>query len=164
MEKKCKDFVFSVVLTVLGIYVTVEGYRIYAYAAKPPYRIEQLSISPGFLPIILGVLLFVLSLVMMVKSLQDGGIRTRFAELKSWAGPTFRNKNVHSMAIGIVIMAVYTYLLMGFLPFWASTFIFLAGLMFYLRAGKWWKIIAVSAGSIILVILLFEVCFNAALP
>lgn len=164
MEKKCKDFVFSIVLTILGIYVTIEGYRIYAYAARPPYKIEQLSISPGFLPLILGVLLSVLSIVMMIGSLKEGGIKTRISEFKAWVGPTAKDKNVHSMAIGIVIMAVYTYLLMGFLPFWASTFIFLAGLMFYLRAGKWWKILAVSVGSIVLVILLFEVCFNAALP
>jgi hypothetical protein len=61
-------------------------------------------------------------------------------------------------------MFIYSYFLVGWLPYWAASLIFLVALMLFLRAAKWWKVIIISLAAVGLIVLLFQVCFNAALP
>lgn len=169
MEKKTKDLVFSFVLAILGIYVFVGGLSVYRKAALPPYNITEFTVSPGFLPTVLGALLFVFSVVFALGLLKsERGMKTELIERMKEAGIGLKNsvtdkENLYT-ALGVVLMAIYSFLLVEFLPFWASSLIFLVALFLYLRAGKWWKSIIVAVAAIVLIIIVFQYCFNAALP
>ena len=61
-------------------------------------------------------------------------------------------------------MFIYSYLLLSVLPFWAASLIFLVGIFLYLKAGVWWKSIIVAVAAVVLTVVIFKYCFNAALP
>lgn len=169
MSKKAKDFVFSFVLAALGIYVAINSFMLYKRVAGPPYRIERFSISPGFLPFILGVLLFFFSVLLFIGSVKgEKGFSATFKEngrgALTWFKESVVNRDYLFTIGGIVIMFIYSFILMSFLPFWISSLIFLLALFFYLNAGKWWKSIIVAVLAIALIVIVFQYCFNAALP
>ena len=75
-----------------------------------------------------------------------------------------RNVDIAFTIGAVIIMGIYTYVLMELLPFWAATLIFLLAIFFYLRTDKWWKNILVAVLGVIAIVLVFQYCFNAALP
>ncbi|MDY4610401.1 MAG: tripartite tricarboxylate transporter TctB family protein [Sphaerochaetaceae bacterium] len=169
MENKTKDTVFSVLMMLLGGYVVFEGVRIVRKAALPPYNITTFSVSPGFLPVILGGALIVFSIILLIKTLigeKNAGavfvqhFKTFFTSFVA----AFRNPGVLRMIGGVAIMAVLTFILMGLVPFWIGGTLFMIALMFFLRATKWWKILLSSAVAMGLIVLLFQVCFKTTLP
>ncbi len=169
MEKKTKDFIFSFVLMLLGLYVAVGGYMIYRKAALPPYNITQFSVSPGLLSVILGIALVGCSALLCFRSLDrangfGNALRHRIADIKEWIGPALHDKGYLYTIGGVAIMAAYTFILLTFLPFWIASILFLVGVMLYLHADKFWKIALSSCGAVGLVVLLFQVCFQAVLP
>lgn len=169
MEKKTKDFIFSFVLMLLGGYVAVGGYLIYRRAALPPYNISQFRVSPGLLPVILGIALLLCSLLLCVRSLDrsqgvKAALHARIADIKDWLNPALHSKEYLFTIGGVVIMALYTFVLLAFLPFWIASIIFLISVMLYLKADKLWKIVLCSCVAVGLVVLLFQVCFQAVLP
>lgn len=169
MNSKAKDFIFSFVLFALGVFVVVSGFSIYQKAALIPYKVTEFTLSPGFMPVVLGFALVFCSIVLCLQSLKSeegmgATAKKHFAEFKAWVKPAFTNEDTITMAIGIVIMFIYSYFLVGFLPYIVASAIFLIGMMFFLRAAKWWKIIVISLVAVGLIYLLFKVCFNAALP
>lgn len=167
MPKKCKDFVFSIVLIALGSYVIYEGFHIYKKASTVPYKITEFTLSPGFLPVILGIALVFCSLILLIQSFKGEkfveALKTRGRELKAWAKDS-ANSNVLNMTIGTLIMFIYTFFLMEWLPFWAASLIFLLIMFFVFKAGKWWKVIIVAVLVMALIVLLFKYGFGAALP
>lgn len=164
MDTKQKDFTISLVLTLLGIYTTAEGIRIYLKAARPPYGITNLSISPALLPILFGALLFILSLTLFFQSLKGSSIRKRFSLLFGWFKHAVNNTDIRMMVGGMAIMAVYAFLLIGRLPYYIASPIFLIALMLFLRASTIVKSIIISIAAVGLVILLFQFGFNVSLP
>lgn len=164
MEMKQKDFNISLVLVGLGLYTTIEGVRMYRKAARPPYNIEQFSISPGFIPTVLGAMLLILSIVLLAKSIKGTGFRTQLSDLLAWSKQAIHDTDIRLMVIGMVIMAVYSFFLIGLLPYWLSSVLYLIALMAFLRATKVWKIILISFFAVGLVIVLFQVVFNVSLP
>ena len=75
-----------------------------------------------------------------------------------------KDPNSFRMLVGVVLMALYTFVLLGLLPFWLSTFLFMLLLMYFLEAGSLVKIVSVSLVVTILIIFLFQVCFRVPLP
>ena len=156
-DKKRLDFVSSVVMFLLSIYVIFEGIHIYHEAGKVFY------LSPALVPTMLGCVLCLLSVVLFGYSLKDGGISARMAEVKTYFSGIFKDSNTMRMFIGVVLMAVYTFILIEILPFWIATFLFMFLLMYFLDAGSLVKILLVSAASVALIVLLFQVCFRVPL-
>lgn len=157
-NKKMKDFISSIVICCVAVYVICEGFRIYVKAGKLLY------LSPGLLPLMLGVILLILSIVLLRTSLKDGGAGARISELKQWCQETAKDKNTVRMIVGVVLMGLYTFVLLGFLPFWLATFLFMLLLMYFLEAGSIVKIVLISVLVTGLVIFLFQVCFRVPLP
>lgn len=165
---KMKDFVASIVLILLSAYIITDGVRMYNDAGKVLYT------SPALIPLLLGSLLLVLSVVLLVSSSKDGGFKARGAEMKELWKAIVSDSNTVRMLIGFAMMAVYTFLLLGNLPFWAATVIFLIALMIYLECGNelkaylnwkaWAKVIVISVVTVALIILLFQVAFRVPLP
>jgi len=157
-RKKMKDFISSIVLILLSFFVFAEGRNIYVKAGKLWY------LSPALIPLMLGMLLLALSVVLMATSLKDGGISARMAEFKDCMKDVKGDPNSMRMLIGVVVMGLYTFVLLGLFPFWLATFLFMFLLMYFLDAGSLVKILLVSVVVTMLIILLFEVCFRVPLP
>ena len=68
------------------------------------------------------------------------------------------------MLVGVVLLGVYTFVLLGLLPFWLATFLFMLLLMYFLEAGSLVQIVSVSVLVTALIIILFQVCFRVPLP
>lgn len=170
MESKTKEMIFSLVLMVFGVYVAIEGYMIFLRAASAPYFITEFTVSPGFVPVILGVALVFFSILHFISCIKEEGkksgevIKEHFAEAAAWVKANKRNVDIAFTVGAVIIMGIYTYVLMELLPFWAATLIFLLAIFFYLRTDKWWKNILVAVLGVIAIVLVFQYCFNAALP
>ena len=167
MAKKLKDFIFSIILILLGSYVIIEGMNIYHKAAEKPYKITQFSVSPGFLPVLLGIALVITSVILLVQSFRgekfSEALSCRKTEFTEWAKSAF-DSNVLNMAIGVVMMFFYTFFLMEWLPFWAASVIFLVAMFLFLRIGKAWKAVVLAVLVVALIVVLFKYGFGAALP
>ena len=170
MESKTKEMVFSFALIITGIYVAIEGYRIYLRAASAPYFITDFSVSPGFIPVILGIALLLFSVLYLFSCLKAEGksrgevLKMRWSEFAAWMNANSRNKDIAFTIGAVIIMGIYTFVLMEVLSFWVASMIFLAALFFYLRSGKWWKNLIVAVVGVIAIVIVFQYCFNAALP
>jgi len=156
--KKLFDFMASVVLVALGIFVLVSGAGISEDSGGVFYD------APGFLPIILGIVLAGCSLSMLFSSLKEGGIGARLAELKDWGGTKIHSKDTVTTLVGILIMFVYSFILFKLVPFWISSFVFLVGIMAYLKATTLMKGLLISACTVAVIVLFFQVGFRVQLP
>lgn len=157
-NRKMKDFISSIVLFIGALYVLFESYHIYTKAGKLLY------ISPALIPLMLGAILLLLSVVLLLTSLKDGGAAARSLEMKKWFNTVKEDSNTVRMLVGVVLMGLYTFVMLGLLPFWLATFLFMLLLMYFLEAGSMMKIVAVSVVITGLVIFLFQACFRVPLP
>lgn len=157
-NKKLRDFISSIVILLLSVFVLAESRGIYVKAGKTLY------LSPALIPLMLGTILLVLSVVLMLESLKEGGIAARAAEGKQWMKAIKEDPNSLRMLIGLVLMGIYTFVLLGMLPFWLATFLFMFLLMYFLEAGSLVKIVVISIVVTALIIFLFQVCFRVPLP
>ena len=126
-NNKMKDFISSAVIFILSLYVLFEGYNIYTRSGK------MLYLSPALIPLMLGTILLVLSIVLFTESLKEGGLQARAAELKAWSGEVKADRGTMRMLVGVVLMGLYTFVLLGMLPFWLATFLFMLLLMYFLE-------------------------------
>lgn len=157
-NKRMKDFISSIVMCGISVYVLIESYKIYVRSGKILY------LSPGLIPLMLGGFLLILSAVLLAVSLKEGGAAARAAEVKLWWRVMIKDKNSMRMLIGLVLMGLYTFVMLGMLPFWLATFLFMLLLMYFLEAGSIIKIVIISVLVTGLVIFLFQVCFRVPLP
>ena len=167
MTKKLKDFIFSLVLILLGAYVIVEGMNIYHKAMDKPYKITQFTVSPGFLPVLLGIALVVTAVLLLISSFQGeafgAALVNRKTEFSEWTKKAF-NADLLNMTIGCVMMFLYTFFLVQLMPFWLASIIFLVAMFLFLRIGKAWKAVVLAVLVVAAIVLLFKYGFGAALP
>jgi hypothetical protein len=179
MDEKRKDTVFGVILFVLGAYVTTESVLMIGRAAGPPLRIDRLSVSPGILPLILGLTLLFFSVLLIVLSLKgvDEPRRVFLEHLKTAcaaARSAFGDDDFLIMLIGVVMMFVYCFFVLGNVPFWGGAVGFLLLIMTFLRcagpvvrfarAADLGVVVLTAVVSVGLVVLLFENIFKTVLP
>lgn len=157
-EKKYLDFIGGLALMLLSAAVIAASIGMHLESG------EALYLSPGLMPLILGIALLFCSAVYFAGSLKDGGVSARGREIRQWLSETGKDRTVRSMAAGVGIMAVYTFVLMNFLPFWLSSLIFMVALMGYLKAETPVKILVISGGAVALIVILFQVLFRVPLP
>lgn len=167
MTRKLKDFIFAIVLILLGSYVIIEGMNIYHKAAQKPYKVTQFTVSPGFLPVLLGIALVFTALILLIGSFKGEklgeALAARKEEFAVWS-KTAWNADVLNMTIGCLLMFIYTFFLMQVLPFWAASVIFLIAMFVFLRIGPVWKSVLLAVLVVALIVLLFKYGFGAALP
>lgn len=176
MDKKTKDFVLAVITLAFGLWMTIQGLGIVRTAAQKPFNVEKVTLSPGFLPTVLGLMLIFFSLCLLFFSLRgsEKGVGKLLGEHISSFITSVKtgvlDKNMHRMAIGMAIMFVFTFILVGFrvgnffLPFWISGAIFTFILMTYLGAVKWWQAAIITVVTMAIIVVLFVNGFHAILP
>ena len=176
MNKKTKDLVLALITFIVGAYVTCEGYHIYKVATVKPYNVTKFSLSPGFLPMVLGLLLIFFSLLLIFFSLrikdQSIGktIKDHCNEISVSFKRTVKDPNTYRMLIGMLIMAIFSFVLVGMrigsfkVPFYLSGGIFMFVLLMYLGAVKWWQSLIITVATMAIIVVLFQYGFRAILP
>ena len=121
------DFVTGLLLIALGIATVV------ASLAMP--RFEQLNVNPytapGLVPGALGLVILILGAALFVRAARAGGWRLleRAGERSSWSAPGVRN-----LALAALLCLGYAAGLIGRVPFWLATFLFVAT---FVAAFEW---------------------------
>ena len=159
MEKPSPfDFVTSIVLMLIALGIMVDSYRMAVAVGGEMYA------SPGMLPMVLAILLMITSACLLKRSIKANGVRQNFNDFTTWAGQFVQSKMAREMLLGGVILAIYTFILLPRMPFWASTAIFMVSLMAILKATSFIKNITISACIIAGVYAVFEKIFHVPLP
>jgi hypothetical protein len=150
------DFITAVILIVLGLAFSVEALRMRVY--------QTFLISPGFFPLILGVLFIFFGLLLVYRSSRRGGYADAVRILtpgnlkKNSASPVFKKGFTVFLLIFVYVALLgkmeFVYLSIGYL---LLTFLFL-------RAGKWYLIIPVAIIAPVLVQLAFVHFFKIPMP
>ncbi len=147
------DVISSIILIILGIYVIKEALKMPATGL--PGTVEQeFYLAPGFFPIIVAIVLIIMGLFLLINGIRSGG-RISKDDLRKFV-KIFTSKNAIRSIVITALIIIYTIILLGRIPFFWATFIFLAGSMFFLKAGSWWSILLISTiGSLII-----QYCFG----
>jgi hypothetical protein len=179
MDEKSKDSVFSLILLAIGAFATVEAVLMIRLAAKPPFRIANIWISPGLLPCVLGILLMFLATLLLLGGLRGeenrrNAIGRRLLAAGRGVLAAMRKRDSLVMLVGVIWMFLYSFFILGAIPFWLSGSGFLLILLVFLRsaalglrpppAADFFKLALVSAASTALILALFEGIFKTSLP
>lgn len=152
------DFATSLILIISSLYIILECMDIYEKAKEPFY------LSPALTPGILGVLLLACSLALFVNSIRQESMAAHISDLLTWFKDTVKQESTKRMFLGTVIIGIYTYFLLGELPFIPATIIFMLALMKYLQVGSWIKISLISVSTVLATYGLFQILFRVPLP
>ena len=120
------DFVTAVILIAVSVGALVESWRM--------PRLEHLSVNPytvpGIVPGLLSGVLILLGMVLLTRAIRQGGWRLDVASLSSAVGAR--------LVLMLLLTLGYAAGLVGRLPFWAATFlfVFLFVLLFEWRADR----------------------------
>ena len=152
------NFISSLILTVLSVGILVGSYGIFARSSEP------LHSSPGLMPGMLGIVLLLCSVLLFRQSIAEGGLRKRAAEAWAWIVNLVKHPDTRTTVIGLVLMAIYTFVLVHVLEFWAASLIFAIAMLAFLRSTKWYWILVISGATVGGIVLLFDVVFNVPLP
>jgi|JI8StandDraft_1071087.scaffolds.fasta_scaffold352721_1 hypothetical protein len=135
-------------------------------------RLERLHINryeaPGLVPGLLGAAIFVLGLVLAVRSVRRGALRA------TEAAPAPAGRRHLALVLGATLL--YALVLVGHgIPFWLATFVFVSGFILFFDAerqaelgrGKWaqaWRGLLYGACTSAVVTFAFEQIFLVRLP
>lgn len=157
-SKGAGDFAASIVLIAFSIWaiVTAQNYR--------SFFGDEFYIQPGFTPTVICSAVLFMSVILLVRSLKGSSVKERCLQIKDGVVNGLKSREFWNIVAAIVLFALYIFVLLKYLPFWAATFIIVAATLFYLRAGKWWKILIIAGASTGLVILIFQKIFGTLLP
>ena len=161
------DLATGLVLLALGVAVVVESLRM--------PRFEHLNVNPytvpGLVPGALGAVILVLGALLFLRAARAGGWRLGGgAAPRSWLG----DPGVRRLLLAAGLCVVYAALLVGRLPFWLATFLFVAGFVVLFewplaasRSERWRRLaFALLFGALIsaVVTLVFQEIFLVRLP
>ena len=120
------DLITGAVFAALGIAVLVESWNM--------PRLEERSINPwtvpGLVPGLLGVVIAMLGFILAVRSVLAGGMRPVSAD----ADPAEARAGRYRFWLCLVLCLVYAVLLVGRLPFWLATGLFVFA---FIAAFEW---------------------------
>lgn len=152
------DFISSIVLFLLSIFIVTESIGINGEVGGPLFS------SPGLLPLFLGTMLMLCSVLLFVRSMKQSGFAGNIDDLKMWLQQNAKSSETRNMLLGIAILALFTFFLLPRLPFLLASFIFLFVLMKVMNAGSVRKIVLTSVIVSAAVYTLFEIIFKVPLP
>jgi hypothetical protein len=142
--------VIAVGLLVLSAYFAIGGLEI-----RVP---EGWQTAPGMLPIILGVSLFIMSGMLLVKAIRAGALRVRQIH-------DAHDSSLARASIAILLVGVYYFGLLAFLPFEIASSVFLLAMFWiYWPEGTLAPRLATAIGLPIFITLCFQGGFQIPLP
>ena len=109
---------------------------------------------PGYFPFYIGSLICIASVVNFVRALGLRGERNK----------TFVQVGQLKMVLTVLIpTAIYAFLV-TWIGIYASSVLFIGFFMRWLGKYPWWKVVAVSIGTVVVFYLVFEIWFKVPLP
>jgi hypothetical protein len=161
------DFITSIVLMAIGLGAALQSWRM--------PRLQHLGVSvysaPGVVPFLLGLVIAFLGLILFVRSAKAGGLALLGSGTRE---PRIAGDGARRFAMAAGLTLGYAVILVGRLPFWAATAIFVAAfvLVFEWQAGlggpRWARRAAAVAAFALAVgvgvSVLFEEIFLVRLP
>ena len=109
---------------------------------------------PGYFPFYIGLLICIASVVNFVRALTLRGERNK----------TFVQVGQLKMVLTVLIpTAIYAFLV-TWIGIYAASVLFIGFFMRWLGKYSWWKVAAVSVGTIVVFYLVFEIWFKVPLP
>jgi len=160
--KEHLDFLTSIVLFIICIAAIILSIGYWKKSGVIFYA------SPGFMPIIISVGLALMSVIQFFNSLKGSSVSERWAQITYAIPAGFRSPKVWRAVGGLVIFAIYIFVLLGRLPFWLASFFALFASLLYLNWKKEVKTIlklaVIAALSIAGIVLLFQVAFSVPMP
>jgi putative tricarboxylic transport membrane protein len=115
------DFVTGLIFVALGLAVVVECLRM--------PRFEELNVNPytvpALVPGVLGAIILVLGAVLFLRAARAGG--WRLIRQMPDAAPWSADPGVRRLLLSVALCLAYAAGLIGRLPFWLATFLFVAG-------------------------------------
>jgi hypothetical protein len=119
---------------------------------------EGWQTAPGMLPIILGISLFIMSGLLLVKAIRAGAWRVRLTHGAD-------ESSLMRAGIAILLIGVYYFGLLAFLPFEVASSIFLLAMFWtYWPEGRLAPRLATAIGLPIAITLCFQGGFQIPLP
>jgi hypothetical protein len=156
--KEHLDFAASVILMAVCLCAIVLSFGYYTRSKAMFYA------SPGLMPVIIAGSLFIMSLVLLFKSVKGSSVKQRFIQVMKAVPGGLKSKRFRNSVVALGMFGVYIYLLLPLLPFWLSSFIVLLASLLYLKASTVIKCIIIAALSIGGIVLLFQVAFRVPMP
>ena len=151
------DFVMGLILMACSLAIVVESLKI------PRFEKDWggFYAAPGFVPLILGITLFVMSLTLFVRALRKQGYRI----IPSWETirAFVRSKPVHRWFLAM-FYAFGFFFLLGHIYFYLAAFLVLFAYMATFGEQKLWVGLTVSLIAAGLIYLVFTKIFLVALP
>ncbi|MDD3428420.1 MAG: tripartite tricarboxylate transporter TctB family protein [Oscillospiraceae bacterium] len=157
-NKKHLDFITSLVLIALGVYVTLESVGM-TIASK-----KAILASPGLMPGFLGIMLVLCATIMLVNSIKGVGFKNILAQTKQWFGGLVKDPVVKNTFLGVIFIGVYIFVLLNLFSYWLATLIMLVFLFLYLKATSWLKAALISVLTVAAVMGVFVYAFHVPLP
>jgi len=157
-DMKHLDFITSLVIIGLSIYVAFQSYGFYVRSRGPFYA------SPGFMPAIIAAALFLLGINLFFQSLNKSSLKELVGRLLEATPRGLKSVRFKNTVIGLAFFAVYIFVLLRFLPFWLASIILLFGCFFYLKAASIIKSILIAILSAVGIVLLFQIVFRVPMP
>jgi len=122
----------------------------------PPYA------SPGVVTGLLGLGLFGMGLALTLRSVRRAGAALRLTDADIRAYLT--DVGTRRLGLMLALSVLYCLLLGRGFPYWLTTGGYLLAVMLVFRAGPWWQILLISAGSAAAVAYVFNRIFAIPLP
>jgi putative tricarboxylic transport membrane protein len=155
------DFVTGLAFALLGLAVVWASLEMPRFAdrAIDPYTV------PGLVPGVLGAIILALGMVLLVRAALAGG--WRLGGLRPEKGPGTRR-----LVLALILCLGYAAGLVGRMPFWLATFLFVAGFVVLLewpqgkgrRLGRLTLALVYGAAISAAVTLVFQEVFLVRLP
>lgn len=156
---KYLDFISGIILLIFGIYVLITGIFI---AKKSTIGDIVWYGSPGIFPIFIGVIIVILAIILAIENLPKENNVNLIRDIVKCV-----DKNVvFRTLITIGLFAVYVFILIGRIPFYIATFVYLFITMLIFRENKFviWKLLLISIIVTIIICLGFGKIANIPLP
>ena len=119
--------------------------------------------GPGVVTGLLGLGLLGMGLTLTVRSVRRSGHPARRSQART-SGPTSTDVGTRRLGLMLGLSVIYCSFLGRDIPYWLTTGGYLMAVMFAFRAGPWWQILLISAGSTAAVAYVFNRIFAIPLP
>jgi len=152
-----QDFYTGLILSVISLGVIVECWRMPRdLQGWPAYA------GPGVVTGLLGLGLLGMGLMLTLRSVRRSGapLAITGADVRAYLTDT----GTRRLGLMLSLSVLYCLLLGRDLPYWLTTGGYLIAVMAIFRAGPWWQILLISAGSSLAVAYVFNRIFAIPLP
>ncbi|MBR1919056.1 MAG: tripartite tricarboxylate transporter TctB family protein [Spirochaetales bacterium] len=168
LRARDRDLLFGVILTAASIALCIYAIRI----SSACMRILDATFytAPGFLILIIGIMLLACAVYLIVNALRKGGSFRWLIPSRLWK--QLRDDKAHYAVLAFFYLYLYMVLLWDAkipftritFPFWANTMLFMMLIMFTFKVARPRTIIIMSVVTSILVYVTFKFMIGVPLP